>query len=172
MFIYRISGWLHLSRGTANRFFRWALIELAVLASLFVLALPWGPVGIGMVWGASCWILTIPAVLYAPRPPQLKLASMVEVVWRYTLSSALAGGACAAALHWFPWHIAAPGAAGALARIVVTSSLFSVLYLGAIVLLHGGWTPLREMAGLVRDMLPSQMLPRTPACVTPAVRSA
>ena len=158
MFIYRVAGWLHLSMGTANRFFRWGLIEFAVLASLFVLALRWGPIGVGVVWGASCWLLTIPALLYAPRPPALTLGRLLGVVWQYVLASALAGGACLAVLHFIPWYPTAAGASGALTRILTTSSLFCLLYLGAIALLHGAWTPLVEIAALLRDVWPRRTL--------------
>src|SRR5262249_1484704 len=89
MFIYRIYGWLHLSLGTANRLFRWGFIELAALLALFLLGLRWGPIGVGLAWGVSCWLLTPPAVLYAPRPRELKLMDMANVVWRYVLASAI-----------------------------------------------------------------------------------
>jgi O-antigen/teichoic acid export membrane protein len=170
MFIYRVAGWLHLSMGSANRFFRWGMIEFAVLAVFFVLALRWGPVGIGAVWGASCWILTIPAILYAPRPPGLTLAHMLGAVWQYVLASVLAAGACLAVLHWLPWQIAASGAAGGIARIVTTSLLFGVLYLGAIALLHGAWTPLLEIASLGRDLLPSSSRAGRPTTVATSAR--
>jgi O-antigen/teichoic acid export membrane protein len=170
MFIYRIAGWLHLSMGSANRFFRWGMIEFAVLASLFVLSLRWGPAGVGMVWGASCWILTIPAILYAPRPAELTLAKLLGVVWQYVLASALAAGACVAILHWLPWRIEASGASGGIARILTTSSLFSLLYLGAIVLLHGAWTPLLEIGALIRDVLPRRKLSVPPTSVAASAR--
>ena len=129
MFIYRIAGWLHLSMGSANRFFRWGMIEFAVLGSMFVMALPWGPVGIGLVWGVSCWLLTIPAILYAPRPAQLTLTSMLAVVWPYAGGSALGGAACAVILRGIPWLPTGSGPIDLTVRMLTTSALFGVLYL-------------------------------------------
>jgi O-antigen/teichoic acid export membrane protein len=165
MFIYRIYGWLHLSLGTANRLFRWGFIELAVLFALFCLALPWGPTGVGLVWGVSCWLLTVPAILYAPRPPQLKLADMFAVVWRYAVASALAGWASATIVSVIPWPIGPIGTVVVAGRVVVTSISFSVLYLGFIVLLHGGSTPLTEVVALVRDMVPRRGAAKSPATI-------
>ena len=168
MFIYRVYGWLHLSLGTANRLFRWGFIELGVLLGLFLLGLRWGPTGVGLAWGVSCWILTVPAILYAPRPVQLKLADMASVVWRYVLASAMAGWACAVIIGLMPWPVGTISTVAVAGRIVVTSVLFSLLYLASIVLLHGGWTPLAEMVALGRDMMPR----RTPAKSSPSIESA
>jgi hypothetical protein len=168
MFIYRIAGWLHLSMGSANRFFRWGMIEFAVLGSMFVMALPWGPVGIGLVWGVSCWLLTIPAILYAPRPAQLTLTSMLAVVWPYAGGSALGGAACAVILRGIPWLPTGSGPIDLTVRMLTTSALFGVLYLISTALLHRGWTPLLEIGSLVRDMAPWRKLsPVSPAVVSP-----
>jgi PST family polysaccharide transporter len=156
-FVYRIAGWLHLSMGTANKFFRWGIIEFLVLGSLFVFSLRWGPIGLGAVWGTSCWLLTIPAILYAPRPPQLTIGAMIGSMWRYIVASILAAGACALVVPTLPWP-ALPGIAGNVVRIVLTSSLFSVLYIAAIVLLSGGWAPILDVISLVRDLLPSRRM--------------
>ena len=170
MFIYRAAGWLHLSMGSANRFFRWGLIEFAVLATLFVLALPWGPVGIGAVWGASCWILTIPALLYAPRPSELTIARMLGAVWQYIVASVLAAVLTAALLSRFAWQ-APSNAAGDLLRILITSSLFGVLYIAAIALFHGGWKPLLEIVVLARDLMPKRGAGRATPAVASSVQS-
>jgi O-antigen/teichoic acid export membrane protein len=166
MFVYRIAGWVHMSMGTAHRFLRWGIIEFVVLGSLFFLGVQWGPIGVGLVWGASCWILTIPAIAYAPRPPQLTVAAMLAVIWRYAVASALAAGACVLIIGVLPWQIPLPAAAAAAVRIALTSTLFAGLYLCAVALLHGEWKPILEVGGLVRDMLPSRKAsPPAPAAV-------
>jgi len=168
-FVYRIAGWLHLSMGTANKFFRWGIIEFVVLGSLFVFSLRWGPIGLGAVWGGSCWLLTIPAILYAPRPPQLTISSMVGAMWKYVVASVLAAGACAMIVPTLPWSAALPGIAGSVVRIALTSSLFTVFYLGAIVVLYRGWTPILDVVGLVRDLVPSRRMSKpSAAVVTPS----
>jgi cytochrome c-type biogenesis protein CcmH/NrfG len=57
-------------------------------------------------------------------------------------------------LRAFPALLAAPGAMGAALRIGVTSFLFAALYLGAVILLYWGCTPLYQLAGLLQEMIP------------------
>jgi O-antigen/teichoic acid export membrane protein len=70
MMLYFTHGWIHLSIGRADRWFRWGMVELAVTVLLFLVCLRWGPIGIAVAWTTSFWILTIPAIWYAGRPIQ------------------------------------------------------------------------------------------------------
>ena len=165
MLLYGTHGWIHLSIGRADRWFRWGIVEFVFTGLLFLLALRWGPVGIAVAWTASFWILTIPAFWYAGKPIKLGVGIIIEAVWRYLLASLLAGGTAALVLQGLPTLLAAPGALGAALRIGVTSVLFGILYLGSVILLYWGCTPLYQLAGLVREMAPwrklSKRLPPT-----------
>lgn len=155
MFVHATHDWIHLSIGTTDRYFRWGLLELGVTGLLFILGLPWGPEGIAIAWTVSYAILTLPALSYAGKPIQLRVAPVVSTVWRYLLAAALAGWTSAVVIRFFPALRDLTGAIGALARIVAISGLFGVLYLSAVVLLHASWSPLYQVARLVREMLPS-----------------
>ena len=96
-------GWIHLSIGKPGRWLRWTLVELAVTASLFLLALPWGPKGIAAAWSVSYWILLIPAFWYAGRPIGFGVSSLIAAVWRYAAASLLAGLATAAIFRGTPF---------------------------------------------------------------------
>jgi hypothetical protein len=50
--------------------------------------------------------------------------------------------------------MAATGAMGAVVRIVTITLLFSVLYVGAVIILHGGSEPLDHLLRLLPDMFP------------------
>ena len=50
MLLYFTHGWIHLSIGRADRWFRWGVVEFTVTGLLFLLGLPWGPVGIAVAW--------------------------------------------------------------------------------------------------------------------------
>ncbi len=154
MMIYSTSGLIHLSIGRADRWLRWVLAEFSVTVLLFLLGLHWGPMGVAAAWAASYWILTIPAFWYAGRPIQFGIGPVLTAVWKYVLASLLAGCASAAIIREISPLVAAPGAGGALARIVTISVLFSVLYLAAVVLLHGGPDPLYRFARLWPDVVP------------------
>ncbi len=155
MLIYLTYGWIHLSIGRPDRRLRWSLIEFVVTAFLFFVALPWGPEGVAVAWTASYVILIVPAFWYAGRPVQLGVGPVLGTIWRYAVAALAAGSASALIVRAFPQLIGERGMLGAVNRIAVNSLLFVVLYCGAVVLLHGGWTPIREFIDLLREMLPS-----------------
>jgi PST family polysaccharide transporter len=154
MLLYGTHGWIHLSIGRADRWFRWGILEFIVTGLLFLLGLRWGPAGIAMAWSASFWILTIPALWYAGRPIRLGIAPVLAVVWKYVLASALAGCASAVIIPRLPSLAGASGLVGAATRILTISLLFGGMYLGGVILLHRGCAPLYQFAGLLHEMLP------------------
>jgi hypothetical protein len=151
MLIYITHGWIHLSLGRADRWFRWGIAELIATALLFGLGLRWGPVGIAGAWVVSFWVLTIPALYYAGEPAHLRVAELVGAVWKYALASALAGCASAAVIWRVPVFAVGSDPIQTAGRIAEISALFGALYLGAVILLHGGTVPLHQIAGLTRD---------------------
>lgn len=154
MLIYNTHGWLHLSIGTAHRWFRWVVVEFAVTASLFLLGLHWGPAGMAAAWTLSFWILTLPAFWYAGKPIGLGVGSVLAEVWKYMLAAFFAGVGSAMVLRSVPVFAGAPGPVGAFTRIVADSLLCGTLYLIAVSLLHGSLKPLLQLQGLLLDMLP------------------
>jgi len=154
MLVYGTHGWIHLSIGRADRWFRWGVVEWTVTILLFLLALHWGPEGIAVAWCVSFWVLTIPAMWYAGRPIGLGVAPIIDVVWRYVVASLLAGLACYAIFSRIVFLSNAPGALGAVERTVFISIGFIGLYLGAIIILYRGLSPLKRLAGLLREMVP------------------
>jgi len=165
--LYGTHGWIHLSIGRPDRWFRWGLVEFAVTGLLFLAGLRWGPAGIALAWVISIWVLTVPALWYAGRPARLRIARMIGAVWKYVLASALAGCTSAMIIQGIPLLVAASGSLGAIARIVVISLLFGALYLGAVILLHGGCDPIRHVAALLHDMVPGGSFSRSSPGVDP-----
>jgi polysaccharide transporter, PST family len=154
MLLYGTHGWIHLSIGTADRWFRWVIVEFSVTFLLFLLGLRWGPEGMAMAWTASFWILILPAFWYAGRPIGFGVGPVIAAVWKYVVASLLAGSATAAILYWLVPFAQAPGLAGALAHLAVTSLLFVTLYLGGVMVLHRGYGPFYQLGGLIREMIP------------------
>jgi len=156
MLIYTTSGVIHLSIGRPDRWFRWVLFEFGITVLLFLIGLHWGPAGVAAAWTTSFWILTIPAFWYAGRPIDFGVGPIVSIVWKYVVASLLAGCASALIFGQIASLIAATGASGAAIRILINTSLLLVLYVGAVVLLHGGTEPLDRLLRLVPDMLPGK----------------
>jgi polysaccharide transporter, PST family len=164
MLIYNTLGWIHLSTGRADRWFRWTIIEFAVTVLLFILALRWGPVGVAGAWTVSFWILTIPAFWYAGRPIQLQVSSVLAAVWRFFLASVVSGAACFGIVKSVAFLSFGAGTdlRSAVARLCVTSVLFFFLYLLAVIVLHGGAGPIRQFARLIAELLPQSRFRRRP----------
>lgn len=155
MLLYSTIGWIHLSIGRPDRFLRWTILEFVVTALLFIVALPWGPEGVAVAWSVSVWTLVIPAFWYAGRPIGFGVSSLIATVWRYAAASLLAGLLTAAIARGTPFS-AVPGAGAALEAIIVVSAVFLTLYLGAVILLHWGFAPLRQLTSLLREIAPAR----------------
>jgi O-antigen/teichoic acid export membrane protein/glycosyltransferase involved in cell wall biosynthesis len=155
MILYCTHGWIHLSLGRADRWFRWAIFEFFVTFLLFIVGLHWGPVGIAVAWSVSFWVLTLPAIRYAGKPIGLDIAAVLSVIWRYIVASVVTVSATFLIMNQIPALTGMVGPSGALIRIVVVSAFVVLLYLGAVVLLHGGFAPLYKIAGLLQEMVRS-----------------
>lgn len=153
MLLYSTHGWIHLSIGRPDRWFRWGVIEFLCTAGFFVMALPWGPRGIALAWTASFFILMLPAFWYAGKPIGLGVTPVLTVVWKFFVASVAAGGITARLMHVMPFAVT-PGAHGAFARIVSVSLLYFVLYLCMVIALHRGPEPLRLVSRLAADLRP------------------
>lgn len=150
MIVYYIHGWIHVSIGRADRWLLWGIFEWIVTFSLFLVGMHWGPEGIAVAWCVSYWLLTIPAMAYAGKPIDFGAGALISAVWRYALASLTSGVAVFALVARVAWLHAIRGPGGAAVRIGFVSVLFMLLYLGMIVVLHGGTAPLRNIARLAR----------------------
>lgn len=153
MLLYGTHSWIHLSLGRADRWFRWGIVEWAVTVLLFLATIHWGPEGIAVAWGLSYWILVVPAMHYALKPTAISPRRIFAVLWRYMIASAIAVTlTLALLLHVHGRSQAVSGQQAAL-RASLVALVFSLLYLCAIVVLHGSMTPLYNLITLTRDML-------------------
>jgi PST family polysaccharide transporter len=154
--VYFTNGWIHLSIGRPDRWFRWGIFEFLVTAGLFLVGLHWGPPGIAVAWTASYFLLVVPALSYAGKPIGLGFSPVFATVWKFAAASVGAGVATSLILKATPYSATGVTAAGALARILVISFVFSGLYIALIIALYRGLKPIKETIGLVRDLLPAR----------------
>lgn len=156
MLLYNTHGWIHLSIGRPERWFRWGLLEFACTASLFLLTLRWGPSGIAFAWTASYFLLMFPGFWYAGKPIGLGIGPMLAVIWRFFAASVLAAAATFLIFRAVPYFATMVGAPGAFVRIASVSVVFFGLYVGGVIVLHQGLKPLIETVSLLRDLLPER----------------
>jgi len=163
MLLYNTHGWIHLSIGRPERWFRWGLLEFVCTASLFLLTLRWGPSGIAFAWTGSYFLLMFPGFWYAGRPIGLGIGPVIGVIWKFFVASAGAGVATLVIFRAMPYFATMFGLRGAFVRMVFVSLVFFALYLSGVIALHRGIKPLSETAGLLRDLLPERMVGRASA---------
>jgi PST family polysaccharide transporter len=156
MLLYSSVGWIHLSIGRPGRFLRWSLVEFALTVSLFLTALRWGPAGIAGAWSISYGILLVPGFRYAGRPIGFGVSALVAATWRFAAAALVAGLATAAIIRGMLISATPVGAGAALEATIVISAMFVTLYLGTVILLHRGLTPLYQLAGLLGELVPSR----------------
>lgn len=172
MILYGTHGWIHLSIGRADRWFRWAILEFVVTFLLFVAGLQWGAIGIASAWSISFWLLTIPAIWYAGRPIDLDIVSVLSAIWRYVAASLITVLTTILVISQIRSLGALTGLSGALIRMAAVSTLVTLFYLGTVVILHGGVAPLRQLSHLLREMVRSGKQPSNFASETPSGEAA
>jgi O-antigen/teichoic acid export membrane protein len=160
MLLYNTHGWIHISAGRPDRWFRWGVIEFIWTVGLFVVALPWGPSGVALAWTASSLTLMLPAFWYAGKPIGLGVTPVVAVIWKFFAASVLAGCGAAWLIHVAPLFATTGGARGAFFRAAADSVLFFALYLCVVVVLHRGLAPIRQTGRLIMEMLPDSSATR------------
>ena len=165
MLVYSTIGWIHISIGKPGRYLRWTLIESTVTASSFILALRWGPPGVAMAWSVSFWILLIPAFRYAGRPIQFGASQLMAAVWKYAAASLTAGYITTIAIRRSAFSGMPASAGAALEGIVMISVVFLTLYLGAVILLYRGCSPLRQLGSLLLELVPVSRTPDLQAAI-------
>jgi len=149
-------GWIHLSIGKPGRWLRWNLFQLAVTASLFLLALRWGPKGVAAAWSISFWTLLVPGFWYAGHPVGFGVSDLIAAIWRYAAAALAAGLVTAAIIRGTAFWDTHSGTGAALEATIIISTLFVTLYLGTVILFHWGLAPLRQLASLLRELAPSR----------------
>lgn len=156
MLLYNTHGWVHLSIGRPERWFRWGLMEFVCTASLFLLALHWGPSGIAVAWTTSYFLLMFPGFWYAGKPIGLGIGPIFAVIWKFFAASVAAGLATALIIRVIPHLAAGSGAPAAFVRMVAYSLVFFALYLVGVIAFHLGFKPITETVSLLRDLLPQR----------------
>jgi PST family polysaccharide transporter len=151
MFLYGIHGWIHLSIGRPDRWFRWGIIELVVTCAAFIIGLWWGPAGVALASSVAMWCLLIPALWYAAQPIDIGVSKMIAAIWRYVVASVIAGIATAIISG-----SAVPSASVlvATAHVAQAMTLFTIVYVVSVIALHRSLAPLQQISDLLRLAMP------------------
>lgn len=154
MLLYGMHGWIHVSIGRADRWFRWGVIELSSTVLLFLICLHWGPIGIASAWSASYWLLFLPAFWYAGRPIDLSIRELIAAIWKYIVSALAAGAIVAIGTPHFAFFTAPSGLGGVAMRLMIVSLLFGIVYVLLVITLYRGLAPIYQVGRVAGEMLP------------------
>lgn len=159
MLIYGTHGWLHLSLGKADRWFRWGILELAVTALFFMAGLPFGISGVAVAYVLSIFVLCGPGLWYAGLPINLSITSVVAAIWKYIAAAVAAG-----LISWYLLYGYVPTASAfaglnVFSRLALSTTLCTAIYLVLIIIIYRGFGPISEFISLIRQMVPGMSGP-------------
>lgn len=114
------SGWIYLSLGQTRRMFIWSLFFVPIVGLGFVLAIPYGSVGIAISYAVTMNLLLVPCFAFACRGTPVSLLDTLTVI------IPLAGCSVIAALAglWVSTH-----EPGVLLRLVLGAATAGITYL-------------------------------------------
>ena len=151
--IYITHGWLHLSLGTPDRWFRWSIVEFIVTILCFVIGLQFEALGVAIAFSASFYLLIGPALWYAGKPIQLKLSSVLSAIWRYFVAAVISGLLSWLILYSYQVTSHIFLTFNIMLRIAVSVILCSSIYLVLVVAFFGSLKPIVQFISILREMV-------------------
>ncbi len=83
------TGWVLVSRGHANRMFKWGLFQSIVAVVAYAAGLPWGAEGVAVAVTIQASILVIPQMMFAYRDSPIEVGALMKTLLRPALFSAM-----------------------------------------------------------------------------------
>jgi len=140
-------GWVHLSLGTVDRWRKWGFFALVVQIAAVLCGLPFGPRGVAAGVVAACACLSLPSIAYAGRSVGIDVALVLRATGRQMFGSIIA----LTATWWF--QASALGNYLGYERILISSLLFSSIYLALVVGLFRLTEPFKIGMNTIRELV-------------------
>ena len=129
--VLNTGGWVFVSLGQTDRWFRWGLISATVTGTAFVIGLAGGVRGVALAYAVAVYSLAVPQTWFTMRRSPMDLLSVARVVARPLVLSLVMGGAAWGARLWAlpaaPWRVVAialaAAAAGGTAVVLIWPAL-------------------------------------------------
>ncbi|MGA2782342.1 MAG: lipopolysaccharide biosynthesis protein [Smithella sp.] len=157
MFIYGTQGWLHLSLGRPDRWFRWGVFEAITTSLFFIAGLPFGIAGVAIGYSLSFFILVGPCLRYAGKPIDLQLSAIISAIWRYFTAALAAGLLSFVILHKIYFVVSIFSHLHVFFRIILASTLCLTMYLILIILFYQSLNPIKNFFSTAHQMLPDRI---------------
>jgi PST family polysaccharide transporter len=153
MLIYATHGWLHLSLGRAERWFRWEIIGALLFGTFFFVGIQFGPIFVAGAFSFSFYILLLPALWYAGKPINIDIYKVISEIYRPFLSSFIAGiivFILIENINFSPHNITDITKAF---NLFITFIMFISAYLMLTILFYRGVHPILEFKSIIKDNL-------------------
>ena len=144
-----VTSWVYVPLGRADRQFRWHVFRSCCVMIGYVIALPWGALGLAIAFSVTACVLRIPGIVYCFRGTFLRLFDVVDATWRVGAASAIAAAASV------PVAIRVGPDAPHLPKLAMIAAAFGVAYVGAWLLLPGGLSRVKDMLATARHLRPA-----------------
>jgi PST family polysaccharide transporter len=144
--IYGTHGWIHVSLGRTDRWFKWGLISTPILIFGYFISLPFGTRAVAASYAIILSLLTFPSILYAGRPINLRIDHLLSHLWRYLFSAVLSG-----VLLFFASDIISNF--NIWIRLSASLILYGTSYLIIMISLYKGLTPIKEILSLFKSII-------------------
>ena len=152
--IYLTHGWLHLSLGTPDRWFRWGIIAFIVTSLSFIIGILFGELEVAVAYSISFYVLIGPALWYAGRPINLKLFSVLLAIWKYYVAALVAGILCWFILYKFDLTSNIFIGLNIFIRVIISLFLCILIYLPLVVVFYRSVKPISQFISILREMIP------------------
>ncbi|NIQ13803.1 MAG: oligosaccharide flippase family protein [Candidatus Dadabacteria bacterium] len=150
---YYTCGWLHLSIGRAERYFRWNVVAFIITALLFFIGLPFGALGVAIAYTVSFYILIGPGLWYAGRPININLSAIFSVIWKQYFSSLGAGIATWILLYSFNESSVYFYNLNIFFRIFTSSIVCGVFYVLLTIIIYRSTEPISQFISLIVEAI-------------------
>lgn len=150
--VERTLGWLHVAAGTGDRWLRWGLFVAATQVAALFAGLPFGAMGVAVSYTVAMFLIFVPTIVYAGRPFGINAGHVWSAVKAPLLSAVIAAGIGFLARFAFLDDMQKS------LRMVILGLIYVGCYLALVLGWFRFWTPLRVMASLLKDYLPSRWI--------------
>ncbi len=148
----RTNGWLHLSLGHADRWFRWGILSVFITFTLMLIGVPYGAKGVAAAYSLSLYLLMLPGLWYAGKPVQLSIMKVIGSIWRFFLSAVITGIICLYVLTFQTVTAHFFGELSLLLRLFATVLFCGIVYTSSVVIVFRSIKPITDPLQMIREL--------------------
>lgn len=152
MVIYATTGWIHLSLGRSDRWFKWGLVRVSCATIAILIGMYWGPLGVAIAYSIFMGATLLPALVYAGKPIGINFSFIIVILWKYFFAGCLSVLFCWVLFFTFPKIYSIYYILNPIIKILYLSLTSCLVYIISISFLFRGFGPFKLLIGLLREL--------------------